>query len=406
METCMNGPDHHAPAPLAREADDHLDDHDDIVYPSSIAFVLAHLACLGALWSGVTAEAVWLAIGLYWLRMFAVTGAYHRYFSHRTFKTSRAFQFVLAVLAQTTAQKSAIWWASKHRHHHKYSDTPADVHSPRHRGFLYAHLGWIFSAKHDEAYLDLIPDLTKYPELMWLHRHELVPAVVLAVLCFVIAGWPGLFVGFFWSTVAVYHGTFFINSLAHVVGNKRYVTGDDSRNNWWLAVITMGEGWHNNHHAFPYSTRQGFFWWEWDPTYYILKGLSKIGLVWDLRAPPAEVLANEHRLSPRVIEKAAADLAATFPLEHWAKTIREAYAATPSMAWPSLAEFQQRLGDMQARASDAMGHMPWPQVPSLEDVRQAAQAMYARTPSLDDIAARTHQMLLQGLAQRLAAVKP
>ncbi len=177
-------------------------------------------------------------------------------------------------MSQSTAQKSVLWWAAKHRHHHLHSDTAEDVHSPRHKGFIYSHVGWIFSRKHDKADLTKVADLARYPELMWLHKYEVVPAVVLAVLCFLVAGWPGLVVGFLWSTVLVYHGTFCINSLAHVRGSKRYVTGDDSRNNLLLAIFTMGEGWHNNHHAYQGSVRQGFKWWELDPTYYLLRALS------------------------------------------------------------------------------------------------------------------------------------
>ncbi len=245
--------------------------HDDVVYPSAVPFILIHLACFAAIWTGVTWEAVALCITLYWLRIFAIGAGYHRYFSHRAYSTSRVFQFVLAFLAQSSAQKSVLWWASKHRHHHLHSDTEQDVHSPRHAGFIYSHLGWIFARKHDNPDYALVSDLMRYPELMWLHRLELVPPILLAVLCFLIAGWPGLIVGFLWSTVLVYHATFCINSLAHVVGRTRYVTGDDSRNNWLLAIFTMGEGWHNNHHAYQSSARQGFRPWEIDPTYYILK---------------------------------------------------------------------------------------------------------------------------------------
>ena len=218
-----------APSPAAEEY------HDDIIYPDTLAFLLAHLACVGVLWCGVTVLSVWLCIALYVVRMFGVTAGYHRYFSHRSFKTSRVFQFVLALLAQSSAQKSVMWWAAKHRHHHRHSDTEADVHSPRHMGFWYSHVGWIFTAQHDTTDFDAIPDLTKYPELLWLERHPYLPATVLAAACFAFGGWSGLVVGFFWSTVLLYHGTFFINSLAHVHGNQRYVTGDDSRNNWWLA---------------------------------------------------------------------------------------------------------------------------------------------------------------------------
>src|SRR5262245_14708757 len=207
---------------------------DDIVYPSAAPFVLVHLACFGAFWSGISWSAVILCVTLYWLRIFAIGAGYHRYFSHRAYATSRTFQFVLAFLAQSSAQKSVLWWAAKHRHHHLHSDTEQDVHSPRQHGFLYSHVGWIFARQHDATDLVKVADLARYPELMWLHRYALVPPALLAVLCTVIAGWSGLFVGFFWSTVLVYHATFGINSLAHVYGRKRYLTGDDSRNNWLL----------------------------------------------------------------------------------------------------------------------------------------------------------------------------
>ena len=184
----------------------------------------------------------------------------------------------------------------KHRHHHLHSDTKHDIHSPRHKGFVYSHVGWIFARQHDTTDLRKVGDLVRFPELMWLHKYELAPAMALALLCFILAGWADLVVGFFWSTVLVYHATFCINSLAHVHGTKRYVTGDDSRNSWLLAFITMGEGWHNNHHAYPSSVRQGFRWWEIDCTYYILTLLSRVGLIWDLKRPPAAVLKNEHRL--------------------------------------------------------------------------------------------------------------
>ena len=238
---------------------------------------------------------------------------------------------MLAVLSQSTTQKSVLWWAAKHRHHHLHSDTGEDVHSPRHKGFFYSHVGWIFDRRHDTTDLVKIADFARYPELMWLHRFELVPAVVLAVICFLIAGWSGLVVGFFWSTVLVYHATFCINSLAHVHGRKRYVTGDDSRNNWLLAFFTMGEGWHNNHHAYQSSVRQGFSWWEIDATYYILKALSWLGLVWDLKTPPEQVLRNEQRLGSRVINRAAAQLAAHFNSERIAHAIAAALRAAATV---------------------------------------------------------------------------
>jgi stearoyl-CoA desaturase (Delta-9 desaturase) len=282
-------------------------EHDDMMYPSAIPFVLFHLACIAAFWTGVTSQAVAICLVLYWLRIFAIGAGYHRYFSHRAYRTSRVFQLILAFLSQSSAQKSVLWWAAKHRHHHLYSDDQTDIHSPRHKGFIYSH-HWIFARRNDATDLAKIADLARYPELMWLHKHEQVPSFVLALLCYAIGGWPGLIVGFFWSTVLVYHATFCINSLAHVRGRRRYVTGDDSRNNWLLAIFTMGEGWHNNHHAYQSSVRQGFRWWEIDLTFYILKVLSWLGLVWDLKTPPVEVRRNEYRLGSRVIDPSVAPI--------------------------------------------------------------------------------------------------
>jgi stearoyl-CoA desaturase (Delta-9 desaturase) len=261
-------------------------DNDDIIYPSAIPFVTVHLACIAVIWTGVTWQAVVICAVLYWLRIFGIGAGYHRYFSHRAYSTSRAFQFVLALLSQSTAQKSVLWWAAKHRHHHLHSDTEQDIHSPRHQGFFYSHVGWIFAHRHDTTDLAKVADFARYPELAWLHRFELAPAIALGVLCWLIGGWPGLVVGFFWSTVLVYHATFCINSLAHVHGRQSYVTGDDSRNNWLLALITMGEGWHNNHHHYQSSANQGFRWWEVDLTYYLIRLLACLRLVWDVRTPP------------------------------------------------------------------------------------------------------------------------
>jgi stearoyl-CoA desaturase (delta-9 desaturase) len=373
-------------------------EHDDIIYPSAIPFILVHLTCIGAIWSGVTWQAVAIAVALYWLRIFAIGAGYHRYFSHRAYATSRAAQFVLAALAQSTAQRSVLWWAAKHRHHHLHSDTALDVHSPRHKGFLYSHVGWIFAAKHDATDLVKIEDFARYPELMWLHRYELVPAVVLAVLCFIIGGWPGLFVGFFWSTVLVYHATFSINSLAHVWGKTRYVTGDDSRNNWFLATFTMGEGWHNNHHAYQSSVRQGFKWWELDPTYYVLKALSWIGVVWDLKKPPAAVLRNEHRLGSRVINRAAAQLAESFYPD------RIAVAIGTALDGSSLSALREKLAETQQRAANVLASLHLPHLPTRNEVLGRATAMFARTPSIDDIVDQAHALILDAIGARLCPV--
>ena len=371
--------------------------HDDIIYPSAVPFVLVHLACFAAIWSGVTWQAVTICIALYWLRIFAIGAGYHRLFSHRAFSTSRVFQFVLAFLAQSTAQKSVIWWASKHRHHHLYSDTEDDAHSPRHTGFIYSHLGWIFARKHDKADFDKVADLMRYPELMLLHRFELLPPLILAALCFLVAGWPGLVVGFFWSTVLVYHATFCINSLAHVRGTARYVTGDDSRNNWLLAVFTMGEGWHNNHHAFQSSVRQGFKWWEFDPTYYILVALSWIGLVWNLRTPPEQVLRNEQKLGMAVVNRAAEQLAAHFNSEGIAAAIASALHGA------ELSALREKLARAQSRATEVLASLHLPHIPAREEFLCQARAMFARTRSLDEIVDRAYELLLASVGSRLAA---
>jgi len=369
----------------------------DIAYPSAIPFLLVHLGCVAAIWTGVTWPAIALCFGLYWLRMFGVTGGYHRYFSHRAFATGRIFQFILAFLAQSTAQKSVLWWAAKHRHHHLHSDTREDVHSPRHAGFLYSHVGWIFARRHDSTDLAAVPDLARYPELVWLHKYEILPAVALGGICFLVAGWSGLVVGFLWSTVLVYHATFCINSLAHVRGSKRYVTGDDSRNNIALALLTMGEGWHNNHHACPSSVRQGFRWWEIDLSWYILKLLSWAGIVADLKAPPLRVLRNEQQLGSRIIHRAAEQLAAGFNAERIAQAIASAMHA------PDLSGLREALAQTQHRACETLAALHLPHIPTRAEFTAQAKAMFARTPSLDEIVDRGHELLLASIGRHLAA---
>jgi stearoyl-CoA desaturase (delta-9 desaturase) len=368
------------------------------VHPHAVPFVVVHVLCLGAIWTGVTWQALALCIALYWVRIFAVGAGYHRYFSHRAFSTSRAFQFILAFLAQTTAQNSVIWWAAHHRRHHLYSDTPEDPHSPRRRGFIYAHVGWIFDRKHVHADLTRVADLTRYPELVWLEKLELLPAVLTALLCFLLGGWSGLVVGFLWSTVLVYHSTFCINSLAHVHGKKRYVTGDDSRNNLFLALMTLGEGWHNNHHAWQSSVRQGFRWWEVDVTYYVLRSLSWIGVIWDLKLPPEGLLSGDRRLGARVIDRAAEQLAARFNPEPIAQAIAQALQGA------ELAAVQEALARDWRRASEALAAIHLPQMPSRDEILAGAKDMFAKTPSLDEIVDRAYDMLLTAVGARLAGV--
>ena len=372
------------------------DEHDDIMYPSTLPFILIHLSCVAAFWTGITWQAVAICITLYWLRMFGIVAGYHRYFSHRSYSTGRFLQFILAFLAQSSAQKSVLWWAAKHRHHHLHSDTQQDVHSPRHKGFVYSHLGWVFSRKHDATDLVKVADLASFPELRWLHKFEVMPAAVLAVLCFLIAGWSGLVIGFLWSTVLVYHATFCINSLAHVHGRKRYVTGDDSRNNWLLAFFTLGEGWHNNHHAYQSSARQGFRWWEIDVTFYVLKALSLVGIVWDLRSPPAEVLRNEQRLGSRVVNRAAEQLVARFNPERIALTVSSALHSS------ELSALRDALSQARCQSSEELALLQ-SRMPSRDEVLAHAQIMFVRTRSLDDIVDRAHQLLFKAVGSQLTA---
>ena len=370
------------------------DARDDIVYPAALPFVLVHLSCLAAIWSGVTWRAIGICIALYWLRIFAIGAGYHRYFSHRAYSPSRGFQFVLAFLAQSSAQSSVLWWAAKHRRHHLYSDTEHDVHSVLRKGFIYSHVGWIFDRKHRTTEFVKVADLARYPELMLLHRLEFAPAVVLCLACFVLAGWSGVVVGFLWSTVLVYHSTFSINSLAHMFGRKRFVTGDSSRNNWILAVFTMGEGWHNNHHACQSSVRQGFRWWEIDATFYILWGLSRLGVVWDLKTPSGQVLRNEQRLGARVIERAAEQLAAHFSAERIALALQHR---------PEVLMLREALTRAHHRTAEALATLQVPEMPSREDLLVRARALFAKTSSLDEIVDRAHELLLASVGARLCA---
>ena len=278
------------------------EDRDCVDWARVLPFVGMHAACLAVFWVGVSPVAVGVALALYLLRMFAITGFYHRYFSHRSFKTSRVAQFAFAVLAASAVQRGPIWWAAHHRHHHAHSDKAEDVHSPSQRGFLWSHMGWFLSRRHFAPDLGRVRDLLRFPELRWLDRFDILVPFVLAVGLLALGRWLGhtwpqlgtsggqmLVWGFFVSTVACYHGTYTINSLCHVWGRRRYATDDDSRNNWLLALITLGEGWHNNHHRYPMSVRQGFYWWEVDITYYLLRLLAAAGLIWDLKPVPREV---------------------------------------------------------------------------------------------------------------------
>jgi stearoyl-CoA desaturase (delta-9 desaturase) len=269
-----------------------------------LPFTILHAACLLVLWVGWSWTAVGVAFALYLVRMFAITAFYHRYFSHRTFKTSRVMQFVFAVMGASAVQRGPLWWAAHHREHHTNSDTEDDPHSPMRKGFWWSHIGWITARHNFRTKLERVRDLARFPELRFLDRFDIVVPVLLFATLFGIGALleayaPGLgttggqlMVWGLISTIVLGHATFTINSLSHLFGSRPFETKDTSRNNPWLALLTLGEGWHNNHHHFQGSARQGFLWWEYDVSYYGLCVLRAFGLVWDLNPVPARILAQ------------------------------------------------------------------------------------------------------------------
>lgn len=277
-----------------------------------LPFLILHLGCLGVIWTGWSWAAVITAVALYFIRMFFVTGIYHRYFCHKSYEASRPVQFIMALLALTCAQRGALWWAAVHRHHHAHSDDEEDLHSPGVRGFLWAHIGWLTSARNYPTNYRMVRDFDKFPELRFLNRFDLIGPLLLAVLVFgfgaALQVWvpqwgtngPQMLVwGFFISTTLLFHGTCSINSFTHMWGTRRYETKDESRNSFLLALITLGEGWHNNHHRFQRAARQGFYWWELDITFYVLKTLSCLGVIHNLRPVPPEAYEEAAQLPSR-----------------------------------------------------------------------------------------------------------
>ena len=277
----------------------------EIDWVRCIPFLIVHLGCLGVFWVGWSATAIWVCLIAFWLRMFAITAFYHRFFSHRSFKANRFWQFLFAVLGNTSAQRGPLWWASHHRLHHRHSDQPEDIHSPVRHGFFWSHIAWFMSRKGYQTDYSVVKDLARYPELRFLNRFDSLVPILFAIALFALGGWlesamPHLETsagqilvwGFFVSTVMLFHATFTINSLGHIWGKRRFKTKDRSRNNPWLAFLTLGEGWHNNHHRFAVSARQGFYWYEVDISYYLLKLLSWLGIVKNLNPVPAHILAE------------------------------------------------------------------------------------------------------------------
>lgn len=286
--------------------DPNMPNPDSIDWIRTLPFIFMNLGCLFVFIVGVSWTAFITAVVLYFVRLFSIGGFYHRYFSHKTYQTNRFWQFVFAVVAASCAQRGPLWWASHHRQHHMVSDQHEDAHSPVQHGFWWSHVGWFLSRKHYHYNPERVRDLAKYPELVFLDRYDsLVPIILFVSL--LVAGvllknfapqlgtGPGqmLVWGFCISTIALFHSTVSINSLCHVFGRQRFKTTDQSRNSLWLALLTLGEGWHNNHHHYPATARQGFYWWEIDITYYILKLFEKLGMIWDVRGVPKHVLEKD-----------------------------------------------------------------------------------------------------------------
>jgi stearoyl-CoA desaturase (delta-9 desaturase) len=319
-------------------------EQDRVDWMRCIPFIILHGACLGVIWVGWSPVAVWTAVALYFLRMFAVTGMHHRYFSHKSYSTSRFGQFLLAAFAGTAVQRGSLWWAYHHRHHHQHSDEAEDAHSPHVHGFLWSHIGWITSRRNFPTDYTKIRDLAKYPELVLLNRFDLIVPILLAISIFS-AGVllehfaPGLHTngaqmlvwGFFVSTTVLFHGTACINSFTHLWGKRRFKTTDDSRNSLILALITLGEGWHNNHHRYQACTRQGFYWWEIDITYYGLKALSWTGFIWDLKAVPQSIMEEAAR-ADHAATVAAAQRAAHHHPDYSYGTLKRVVPAAAAIA--------------------------------------------------------------------------
>lgn len=362
-------------------------------------FAGIHLLCFAAIWTGVPLEAVILAIALWAIRMFGVTAGYHRYFSHRTYKMGRVMQFLMAFLSQTSMQRGVLWWAAHHRHHHKYSDQPEDVHSVKQDGFFWSHVGWVMSPEWAETDMSRVRDLAKYPELRFLERFEHLPGLIVAALCFYFFGWAGLIVGFVWSTVFLWHSTFTINSLAHVFGKRRYDTEDDSRNNWLLAILTFGEGWHNNHHHYQASTRQGFYWWEIDLTYYLLWAMSKLRLVSDLREPPRHVV--EDRPHPAAALRKAAGRARSDFEERMKELRRRA-----RLARQEASRRVEDLGQEMALRIEEMSQDIEGRLETLRDtVHDTRRGAHERLEALASDATAKVDDLSREMASRMAALR-
>lgn len=282
-------------------------DEDTVEWARLLPFALLHVGCLGAIWTGVSWFAAAVCVALYAVRMFAITAVYHRYLSHRSYDAPRWLVFVGAWTAAAAAQRGPLWWAAHHRRHHRHSDREGDAHSPLHGRFWWSHVGWFTTRRNFRTDLQQLPDLRDHAELRWLDRFDVAAPLSLLVFLYVLGeslavhapsletnGWQLVVWGFCVSTTLVFHVTSMVNSVCHLFGSRPWKTADQSRNLPWLALLTFGEGWHNNHHYCPGSVRQGFRWWQFDLSFYALWVMERFGLV-KLRPLPARARAVDGR---------------------------------------------------------------------------------------------------------------
>ena len=359
-------------------------------FSAAFGFLLVHVLALGVFVVGFSWAGVALCVGSYYVRMFGITAGFHRYFAHRAYRLGRLPQFLLAFLAQTSAQKGVLWWAGLHRHHHKWSDTPKDIHSPLQDGFFWSHIGWILSGKYDETDFSLIPDFAKFPELRWLNRNQYAPVMLYAAATWLVFGWTGLFWGFFLSTALLWHGTFAINSLMHVFGKRAFPTRDTSRNSFLLALATMGEGWHNNHHYYPSSAAQGFRWWQVDPTFTLLWILERAGFVTVLRRAPSPAAAES------ALEAARARLEAAG--EELAERIDRLSKRWDELAERARASAQETVTDLEEAKLNAVRRLEALQTDYAAAVTRAGSRAERRLAATREEIDRTREHLAEVLA--------
>jgi len=231
----------------------------------------------------------------HFLRAIGLTLAFHRYYAHRSFQMNRVARFVWTLIGTAAMQKGPLWWAGHHVNHHRFADREGDPHSPAVSGFYYAHIGWFLNdARHDrlEPNNPVVRDFSKAPEIAFLDRYFFVPPLLLAVALFAGGGLPLLIWGFCLPTTTLAHATFAINTVNHLFGSRRFDTRDESRNNVFTALFAAGEGWHNNHHRYQRAARNGFYWWELDPTWYVIRAMAAVGLAWNVQGVPDRIYAE------------------------------------------------------------------------------------------------------------------